>query len=81
MFGRKKVKRTSLKEIADSDDIGAFRIDRDGAVKLMANEILGVPTHIKVGHKNGNIYDNRRCNLYIIDEERNNGKSNRQSSG
>ena len=80
MFGRKKVKRTSLKEIADSEDIGAFRIDRDGAVKLMANEILGVPTHIKVGHKNGNVYDNRRCNLYIIDEERNNDRENRQSS-
>ena len=77
MFGRKKkVKRTSLKEIADSEDIGAFRIDRDGAVKLMANEILGVPTHVQVGHKNGNIYDNRRCNLYIIDEERNNDREN-----
>lgn len=76
MFGRNKAKRTSLKEIADSEDIGAFRIDRDGAVKLMANEILGVPTHIKVGHKNGNIYDNRRCNLYIIDEERNNDREN-----
>ena len=76
MFGRKKVKRTSLKEIADSEDIGAFRIDRDGAVKLMSNEILGVPTHIQVGHKNGNIYDNRRCNLYIIDEERNNDREN-----
>lgn len=80
MFGRKKVKRTSLKEIADSEDIGAFRIDRDGAVKLMANEILGVPTHIQVGHKNGNVYDNRRCNLYIIDEERNNDRENRKST-
>ncbi len=69
MFGRKKAKRTSLKEIADSEDIGAFRINRDGAVKLMANEILGVPTHVQVGHKNGNVYDNRRCNLYIIDPE------------
>ena len=80
MFGRKKVKRTSLKEIADSEDIGAFRINRDGAVKLMANEILGVPTHIQVGHKNGNVYDNRRCNLYIIDEERNNDRENRKST-
>ena len=63
-------KAESLKDIADAEDIGAFRIDRDGAVKLMANEILGVPTHIKVGHINGNPFDNRRCNLYIIDPDK-----------
>lgn len=63
-------KTESLKDIADAEDIGAFRIDRDGAVKLMANEILGVPTHIKVGHINGNPFDNRRCNLFIIDPDK-----------
>ena len=63
-------KTESLKDIADAEDIGAFRIDRDGAVKLMANEILGVPTHVKVGHKNGNAFDNRRCNLFIIDPDK-----------
>jgi len=66
MFNKKT---ESLKDIADAEDIGAFRIDRDGAVKLMANEILGVPTHVRVGHKNGDVYDNRRCNLFIIDPE------------
>ena len=60
-------KTESLKDIAEDENVGAFRIDRDGAVKLMANEILGVPTHVQVGHKNGNPYDNRRCNLFIID--------------
>ncbi len=60
-------KADSLKDIATEENVGAFRIDRDGAVKLMANEILGVPTHVQVGHKNGNPYDNRRCNLFIID--------------
>lgn len=67
MFNKKA---KSLKDIADAEDIGVFRIDRNGAVKLMANEILGLPTHIKVGHKNGNVYDNRRCNLYIIDPDK-----------
>lgn len=67
MFNKKT---ESLKDIADAEDIGVFRIDRNGAVKLMANEILGLPTHIKVGHKNGNVYDNRRCNLYIIDPDK-----------
>ena len=57
------------KVTAESEDIGPYRIDEDGAVKLMANEILGVPTHVQVGHKNGNPYDNRRCNLFIIDPE------------
>jgi len=68
---KKKDKNVTLKELAQAEDIGAFRIDRDGAIKLMANEILGVPTHVQVGHKNGNPFDNRRCNLYIIDPERN----------
>lgn len=63
-------KTESLKDIAEAEDIGAFRIDHDGAVKLMANEILGVPTYVKVGHKNGNPYDNRRCNLFIIDTDK-----------
>ena len=67
MFSKKP---ESLKDIAEAEDIGAFRIDRDGAVKLMANEILGVPTYVKVGHKNGNLYDNRKCNLYIIDSDK-----------
>ncbi len=72
MFRRKKkIKNVTLKELAQAEDVGAFRIDRDGAIKLMANEILGVPTHVQVGHKNGNPFDNRRCNLYIIDPERN----------
>jgi len=60
-------KTESLKDIADDENVGVFRIDRDGAVKLMANEILGFPTYVKVGHKNGNPFDNRRCNLFIID--------------
>lgn len=68
---KKKDKNVTLKELAQAEDVGAFRIDRDGAIKLMANEILGVPTHVQVGHKNGNPFDNRRCNLYIIDPERN----------
>ena len=63
-------KTKSLKDIAEAEEIGAFRIDEDGAVKLMANEILGVPTYVKVGHKNGNPFDNRRCNLYIIDPDK-----------
>ena len=63
----KRGQAESLKDIAEDENVGAFRIDRDGAVKLMANEILGVPTHVQVGHKNGNPYDNRRCNLFIID--------------
>ena len=67
------------KVVAESEDIGAFRIDRDGAVKLMANEILGVPTHIQVGHKNGNVYDNRRCNLFIIDPESESQNGNKHS--
>ena len=68
---KKKDKNVTLKELAQAEDVGAFRIDRDGAIKLMANEILGVSTHVQVGHKNGNPFDNRRCNLYIIDPERN----------
>ncbi|MBA7615652.1 hypothetical protein ES703_22937 [subsurface metagenome] len=60
-----------IQQLAQEEDVGPFRIDRDGAVKLMANEILGLPTHIKVGHINGDVFDNRRCNLYIIDPERN----------
>jgi len=68
---KKKDKNVTLKELAQAEDVGVFRIDRDGAIKLMANEILGVPTHVQVGHKNGNPFDNRRCNLYIIDPERN----------
>jgi len=72
MFRRKKKnKNVTLKELAEQENVDIFRVDRDGAVKLMANEILGVPTHVKVGHKNGNPFDNRRCNLYIIDPERN----------
>lgn len=67
MFNKKT---KSLKDIADAEDIGVFRIDREGAVKLMANEILGQPTHVQIGHKNGNPFDNRKCNLYIIDPER-----------
>lgn len=62
---------TTLPEICAEEDVDILRIDHDGAVKLMANEILGLPTHVLVGHKNGNPYDNRRCNLYIIDPERN----------
>jgi len=65
-------KADSLKDIAEEENVEAFRIDRDGAVKLMANEILGVPTYVKVGHKNGNPFDNRRCNLFIIDQEHSN---------
>ena len=60
-------KTESLKDIVEDENAGAFIIDRDGAVKLMANEILGVPTYVKVGYKNGNPFDNRKCNLYIID--------------
>ena len=61
----------TLRELAKVECVGAFRIDRDDAVKFMANEILGVTTYIQVGHKNGDTLDNRRCNLYIIDPERN----------
>lgn len=72
MFRRKKkIKNVTLKELAEQENVDIFRVDRDGAVKLMANEILGVPTYVKIGHKNGNPFDNRRCNLYIIDPERN----------
>ncbi len=63
----KKVRDVTIRQLANEENVGAFRIDRDGAVKLMANEILGVQTHIQVGHKNGDVFDNRRCNLYIID--------------
>ena len=66
----KKTKNVTLRDLAQEEDVGAFRIDRDGAVKLMANEILGVPTHVRVGHKNGDVYDNRRCNLFIIDSDK-----------
>lgn len=62
---------TTIPEICQEQDVDILRIDPDGAVKLMANEILGLPTHILVGHKNGNPHDNRRCNLFIIDPERN----------
>ncbi len=67
------------KVFAESEEVGPFRIDEDGAVKLMANEILGVPTYVKVGHKNSNPFDNRRCNLFIIDpeSESQNGNNNR----
>ena len=65
---RGKENPTSLKDIAESQDVGAFRIDAEGAVKLMANEILGLPTHVKIGHINGNPFDNRKCNLYVIDD-------------
>lgn len=72
MFRRKKkIKDITLADLAKEEHVDIFRVDRDGAVKLMANEILGVPTHVQVGHKNGNPFDNRRCNLYIIDPERN----------
>ncbi len=72
MFRRKKkIKNVTLKELAEQENVDIFRVDRDGAVKLLANEILGVPTYVKIGHKNGNPFDNRRCNLYIIDPERN----------
>jgi hypothetical protein len=68
---RKKIKNVTLKELAEQENVDIFRVDKDGAVKLMANEILGVPTYVKIGHKNGNPFDNRKCNLYIIDPERN----------
>ncbi len=68
---KKKTRNVSLQQLAKEEGVGAFRIDKDGAVKLMANEILGVPTHVQIGHKNGNILDNRRCNLYVIDPEKN----------
>jgi len=72
MFRRKKkIKNVTLKELAEQENVDIFRVDRDGAIKLMANEILGVPTYVKIGHKNGNPFDNRKCNLYIIDPERN----------
>ncbi len=72
MFRRKKkIKNVTLKELAEQENVDIFRVDRDGAVKLLANEILGVPTYVKIGHKNGNPFDNRKCNLYIIDPERN----------
>lgn len=60
----------SLADIAKSEDIEAFRIDHDGAVKIMANEILGLPTYVQIGHKNGNLLDNRRCNLFVIDPQK-----------
>ena len=68
---RKKIKNVTLKELAEQENVDIFRVDKDGAVKLMANEILGVPTYVKIGHKNGNPFDNRKCNLYIIDPESN----------
>ena len=68
---RKKIKNVTLKELAEQENVDIFRVDRDGAVKLLANEILGVPTYVKIGHKNGNPFDNRKCNLYIIDPEMN----------
>ncbi len=68
---KKKIKNVTLKELAEQENVDIFRVDRDGAVKLLANEILGVPTYVKIGHKNGNPFDNRKCNLYIIDPERN----------
>lgn len=72
MFRRKKkIKNVTLKELAEQENVDILRVDRDGAVKLLANEILGVPTYVKIGHKNGNPFDNRKCNLYIIDPERN----------
>jgi len=72
MFRRKKkIKNVTLKELAEQENVDIFRVDRDGAVKLLANEILGVPTYVKIGHKNGNPFDNRKCNLYIIDPESN----------
>jgi len=75
----KRGQAESLKDIAEEENVGAFRIDRDGAVKLMANEILGVPTNVKVGHINGNPFDNRRCNLYIIDPESESQNGNNHS--
>ena len=70
MFRRKKkIKNVTLKELAEQENVDIFRVDRDGAVKLLANEILGVPTYVKIGHKNGNPFDNRKCNLYIIDPD------------
>ena len=66
----KRGQAESLKDIAEEENIGAFRIDSEGAIKLMANEILGVPTYVKVGHKNGNPFDNRKCNLFIIDPDK-----------
>jgi len=67
--GKKKVVKKTLPEAANDQEAEIVRVDNDGEVKIMANEILGVPTFIKIGHKNGDIYDNRRCNLYIIDPE------------
>lgn len=67
----KKPRNLTLQELAREQDVDILRVDMDGAIKLLANEILGVPTHVQVGHKNGNPFDNRRCNLYIIDPERN----------
>ncbi len=68
---RKKIKNVTLKELAEQENVDIIRVDRDAAVKLLANEILGDPTYVKIGHKNGNPFDNRKCNLYIIDPERN----------
>ena len=65
------MKDVTLPQLAQEEGVEAFRINIDDAVKLMANEILGTPTCIQVGHKNGDVLDNRRCNLYIIDPERN----------
>ena len=60
MFRRKKkIKNVTLKELAEQENVDIFRVDRDGAVKLLANEILGVPTYVKIGHKNGNPFDKR----------------------
>ncbi|MCH7558494.1 MAG: hypothetical protein IIB56_13695 [Planctomycetes bacterium] len=55
---------------ASNLDVGPFRIDENGKVRLMCHDVLRVPSYIKVGHKNGNPFDNRKCNLYIIDPER-----------
>lgn len=55
------------KVFAESEEVGPFRIDENGKVRLMAHDVLRVPSYVKIGHKNGNTYDNRRSNLFIID--------------
>jgi len=77
----KSRKREFLKSVAQAEKNGLhpFRVDTYGIVRHMANEILGVPDHIKIGHKNGNPLDNRKCNLFIIDPERGSQNGNNNS--
>ncbi len=65
-----KTRIVYLKAKSENIDAGPFRIDENGKFRLMCHDILNVPSHIKVGHKNGDVYDNRRCNLYIIDPDK-----------